>query len=216
MVMLALPKELNEIFWIQLVSEYARKFFVSKNFMTDINIYANKDNPIAYIMSTMRPIVNDVFLNKPRNEKNIFFKYNTKSNPSMKTWSEEWEQLQNNFFEKNNIDLRVDPGNILPEVKEGRINKGSHYLKEVNEETKKANINIILKEPVEILRFLTARYGNFTENDIFKIYKKAIKSDDATVRGCAENLLRENGVYCTGKNKWGRALYSFKEAQNGN
>lgn len=96
---IAIPRELSAVQGRELVREYAQKNFVSKGMVVDLTIHhAEKKNPHAHIMLTMREVGQDGFGQKVR-------EWNEKD--QLEKWREEWAYSCNKAFGKKNLNIQI-------------------------------------------------------------------------------------------------------------
>jgi len=125
-LIIALPRELAPEEREHLVREFARRNFVDKGMIADINIHEEKasdgkTNPHAHIMLTMKPIdekTGDFTSAKNRT-------WNSKKN--LNQWRENWATAANDALEKTGSDARIDHRTLAAQGidKEAGIHVGS-------------------------------------------------------------------------------------------
>ena len=114
-VVLALPKELDLIYQIELTKRFAKTYFVDNGLPADISIHDSNDgNPHAHILISTRRIEGKRFSRyKARDLNPAFAKGYVIENDY---WGERWREMQNEFFaEKNKTScLAKTPPTIAP------------------------------------------------------------------------------------------------------
>ncbi len=127
-IVAALPNEIPKEQLPELVREFCNEQFVKKGMCCDFSIHDKGDgNPHAHILLTLRSLdENGNWMPKCRKEYNLDengekiklpsgeFKshrvdltdWNKRENCEL--WRSEWAKIQNKYYEKNNIDVRID------------------------------------------------------------------------------------------------------------
>jgi ATP-dependent exoDNAse (exonuclease V) alpha subunit len=88
-----------------LVCDFSREQFVSKGMIADIARHANPGNPHAHILLTMRLVVDGQFSAKKERSWNDV--------ALLQEWREAWAKAQNQAFERQQINAKVDHRSLL-------------------------------------------------------------------------------------------------------
>ena len=169
-VVASLPREIPKEQLPELVKEFCNEQFVKKGMCCDFSIYdKGNGNPHVHIQLTLRALdENGKWLPKCRNEYDLdengekirlpsgaykrhpvnITDWNKKENCEF--WRSEWAKIQNTYYEKNNLDIRVDLRSykrqnigILPTVHLGPY---AYFLEKKGIETERGNLNRAIKE----------------------------------------------------------------------
>ena len=114
----ALPKELTQSEWVEIIREYVLKTMTTYGIIVDYSIHDKDGNPHCHMMLTLRDISELGFGNKNRdwNDKKLLYK-----------WRQEWEKITNAYLAKAGISETIDCRSLkaqgvdrLPTVHEGR------------------------------------------------------------------------------------------------
>ena len=216
----ALPKELLKEQQIDLINSFVKDNYLSRfNIAADVCIHDKGDNnPHAHVMFTFREINGNEFCKiKLRNLMPQVRGHSSNYFVIEDQLSQQWENYQNNYFQKHDIDLVVDQGHIKPTIHEGRIDQPDNYAEtqaQKNFEIKKENIEAVKENHELIIDTLEKRQAVFTKRDIenlvFKsceseqdyndVLSKVIASDKLINLGYAENgrvSFTTKGIYHT-------------------
>ena len=169
-VVASLPREIPKEQLPELVKEFCTEQFVKKGMCCDFSIHdKGNGNPHVHILLTLRALdKNGKWLPKCRNEYDLdengekirlpsgaykrhcvnITDWNKKENCEF--WRSEWAKIQNTYYEKNNLDIRVDLRSykrqnigILPTVRLGHY---AYFLEKKGIETERGNLNRAIKE----------------------------------------------------------------------
>jgi Ti-type conjugative transfer relaxase TraA len=97
-------------------------------------------------------------------------------------WGKHWAEYQNQEFEKNGLDLRVDPCGIIPEKHLGPVRMRHPAFNNLENEIRHELNQIESQEPDKILENLTATKNIFTVEDVERFLIKHIFLDRENVR----------------------------------
>jgi Ti-type conjugative transfer relaxase TraA len=168
-IVIALPKELNEEEWKELSERFTEEHYTSKGIAADISIHNNEGNPHCHILVTTRRLLGNKFdLHKARDldgeiRNSQYGNFSAVNN----TLSGSWRELQNRYFEENNIDITVDQNYLISQLHEGKVTSEEvQYLKEINREKLIQSKNIALTDPALTLTILSRRNTVFSIKDI--------------------------------------------------
>lgn len=212
-VVLALPKELELSQQIELTKRFAQTHFVEHGIPVDIAIHDHGDgNPHAHILAATR-----------RLEKTAFSKYKARDlNPAFYSgkiieqdyWSEQWRELQNDFFKDKDIDLAVDLNHLIPERHEGTIrNSEEHYLKQDNALIKEQRIEIALHHVDNLINHISLTHSVFTRRDIERLVFKTMGSSESNhyqFTSLVEKIIQHNDLIYLGINDAGQKSYTTR------
>ena len=169
-IVAALPNEIPKEQLPELVREFCEEQFVKKGMCCDFSIHDKGDgNPHAHILLTLRSLdENGNWMPKCRKEYDLDEKgekiklpsgefkshrvdltdWNKRENCEL--WRSEWAKIQNKYYEKNNIDVRIDLRSYerqeidkLPSVHLGPFASG---LEKQGVETELGNFNRAIEE----------------------------------------------------------------------
>ncbi len=165
----ALPRELNEEQRIELLEQFVKENFTDKGMIADVNVH-NPDasdgleQPHAHILLTLREI-DEKGKWKPKSRKEYILDEkgeriklpsgNWKSRKvnvndwnkrtKAKEWRENFSKLANEYFEKNNINKRIDPRTFeeqgRDEVATIHMGVASYQMEKKGIKTERGNIN---------------------------------------------------------------------------
>lgn len=212
-IVLALPKELDEVQQIELARRFAEHHFVSNGLVADIAIHNHGDgNPHAHILVTTR-----------RLEREGFSKYKARDlNPAFAKgkvveqdyWGEQWRDMQNEFFLESQINLKVDPNHLIPERHHGRLSGSeSHYLKEEKALIREARKEVLLNDPESLINHLSAEHSVFTRRDaerlLFKTFDKS--EEHQQYLQLIEKLIHHKDIIHLGQNEKGEESYTTRQ-----
>src|SRR3990167_2469089 len=176
-VILALPRELNLEKRIELARQFAYDHFVKHGLAVDVALHDHGDcNPHAHLYVTTRRIIGNTLDRYKARDLNPSFA-NWKGGRGFITeqdyWDKEWRSFQNQFFEKEKLEITVDENFLIPQRHQGRVRgPEAHYLREENDLRREASIEIALTDPFAVLNELGRKYTVFSEKQIDQILKK--------------------------------------------
>jgi len=133
----ALPRELDQTIWQELVREYTWSEFVSVGMCADITIHdEGRGNPHAHIMLTTRSVSNTGF-----GKKNTA--WNHRDNAEI--WRASWAQICNHTLERHGRDERIDHRSYLRQGKEElptiHLGSSTHEMEERGVHTQRGDRN---------------------------------------------------------------------------
>lgn len=174
-IVLALPRDLDLSFQIDLARNFANTHFVRYGIVADIAIHSHSDaNPHAHIYVSTRRLLGDRFDKVKARDLEPDVVRGRVVDPQF--WGEQWRDFQNDYFIEQGIDLVVDANYIFSQRHEGRVRSQSHYLKEENQLKREASIEVAVYDPSSLLNILGTQYAVFSERDIFRLIHKNIET----------------------------------------
>jgi len=207
---IALPKELPKYLQIDITKQYVDEQFVSRGIPADVSMHFEDENPHAHILVTTRRLEKDGFSKyKARDLEPIVSKGFVVRHEEL---GKEWRDFQNKYFEKKDMDIKVDQNHILSQLHEGRnSDKGAYYLHKQNEVRAEQSKQIALTDPQLFLHVLAGRNTVFTKYDIESL---AYKSTDTLeeFNQVVEQALKAENIVNLGVGFDGRERYSTKYA----
>jgi Ti-type conjugative transfer relaxase TraA len=214
---IALPKELSHNSQVDLVNQFIKENYVDAfGVAADVCIH-NKDdgNPHAHVMITMRQLHGVEFSRKKERNMAPQVLASTYGNFAVPDQlNRKWETFQNAYFDNNNIDLKVDPINIIPTVHEGRVRENSQFydVSEYNDQIKTANAEVVYDQPDLIIQTLENNYAVFDERDITKLVFKqtAYSENENDYHDVLRAVLNSNQIIQLGYGESGRIRYTTK------
>lgn len=176
-IILALPRELNLEKRIELARQFAYDHFVKHGLAVDVALHDHSDgNPHAHLYVTTRRIIGaslDRYKARDLNPSFANWKGGRGFISEQDYWDKEWRSFQNNFFEKEKLDITVDENFLIAQRHHGRVRGArAHYLREENDLRREASIEIALTDPFAVLNELGRKYTVFSEKQIDQILKK--------------------------------------------
>ena len=180
---IALPKELDRAHQIELAQSFIRENYVDNhNVAADIAIHDKGDgNPHAHVLISFRKVVG-LELSKtkvrevaPPVRQSQYGHFCVNDGLQQK-----WTSYQNEYFQKHEIDLRVDQGYIIPTVHEGRVRDDPKYYDKAEDNLviKEKNAELVKSNPKIIIETLQSRHAVFTDKDIKSL---VFKTTDASL-----------------------------------
>lgn len=186
---IALPKELSLEENKNLITDFIQENFVSKGMIADLAIHDESDkgnnNIHAHIMTTLRPInekgewqakskkeyilddYGNKILNKngkPKTRKIELTDWNDRGNAEK--WREHFATLCNQYFEKNNIEKRVDHRSFerqgIEEIPTIHLGASASALERKGIETDKGNINREIKKHNSLVKAIRKKITELT------------------------------------------------------
>ncbi len=176
-VILALPRELNLEKRIDLARQFAYDHFVKHGLAVDVALHDHGDgNPHAHLYVTTRRIIGktlDRYKARDLNPSFANWKGGRGFISEQDYWDKEYRAFQNQFFEKEKLEITVDENFLIPQRHQGRVRGAeAHYLKEENQLRREASVEIALTDPAAVLNELGRKYTVFTQKNIDQLLKK--------------------------------------------
>ena len=212
----ALPKELSREQQIDLINSFIKDHYLSRfNIAADVCIHDKGDNnPHAHVMFTFREINGNEFCKtKLRNLMPQVRGHSSNYFVIADQLSQQWEDYQNNYFQKHDIDLVVDQGHIKPTIHEGRIDQPDNYAEtqaQKNFEIKKESVEAVKENFELIIDTLEKRQAVFSQRDIENLVFKSTETkedyNDTLAKVLESERLLNLGYY----NEAGRLSFTTK------
>ena len=216
-IVLALPVEVPESEYPQMLREYCAEHFVSKGMCADIAIHNKGDgNPHAHIMLTMRSIGEDgSFLPKSRKEYILddngekirlpsgewkTKKVNTNNwndQANAEKWRQGWADTQNKFIERAGSDVRVDLRSYerqgIDQVPTVHMGPAAWQMEKRGIPTMLGDLNCEIAAHNNLLRRIKRAMQKLHEwiDELKEERRKALEENDERVRWEREHDLRE-------------------------
>lgn len=212
----ALPKELSREQQIDLINSFVKDHYLSRfNIAADVCIHDKGDNnPHAHVMFTFREINGNEFCKtKLRNLMPQVRGHSSNYFVIADQLSQQWEDYQNKYFQKHDIDLVVDQGHIKPTIHEGRIDQPDNYAEtqaQKNVEIIKENIEAVKENHEVIIDTLEKRQAVFSQRDIENLIFKSTESKEDYNETLAKVLESEGLVNLGYYNEAGRLSFTTK------
>lgn len=213
-VILALPRELNLEKRIELARQFAYDHFVKHGLAVDVALHDHGDgNPHAHLYVTTRRIIGNTLDRYKARDLNPSFA-NWKGGRGFITeqdyWDKEWRSFQNQFFEKEKLEITVDENFLIPQRHQGRVRgPEAHYLKEENQLRREASIEIALTDPAAVLNELGRKYTVFTQKNIDQILKKNTGTPEQKANALSQ-LIAHPDLVLLGAGDDGRDRYTTR------
>jgi Ti-type conjugative transfer relaxase TraA len=184
-VLLALPSDagLDLQDWITMSREFAAENFVSKGLGVQLDIHTphkGEVNVHAHLLITTRRVECDRFA--PAKARDLdpevrTLKGGQKAVTEAERWGVLWRDYQNQYFEREGLDIRVDEVGAYAQRHEGpvRLRTRPQDAEARAEATREAN-EAAARDPLKLLETLTRRRATFTELDIERLIRKHIPS----------------------------------------
>lgn len=209
---LALPKEMDLIYQIELAKRFAQVHFVDNGIPADIAIHDHGDgNPHAHILVTTRRLKGDRFdTHKARDLNPVFGRGYIKEEDH---WNDQWRDFQNNYFEEKGFDLSVDFDHVVPEKHHGgHRNTANHYIRQENEIIKEVRQDIALYDIDNFINIVSIEHSVFTRRDIEVLLFKTIEKENYQefFQVTVERILSNENVVCLGENEQGQKAYTTR------
>ncbi|MCW5589117.1 MAG: Ti-type conjugative transfer relaxase TraA [Legionellales bacterium] len=204
-LILALPRECDLEAHIELVNEFSRAHFVDHGLACDVSIHHDNDqNPHAHILITTRRIVgHELSQYKARDLNPKFFNQHIMQQDY---WNKHWRELQNEFFKRKGLELRVDPNLLIQTIHQGRFHGKDFEKAHINFERKQAALAQITTSPLAVLNSLNQTHTFFSKQDVACLLHKHI--DDPTLFAATlEKVLQHEEVIPLGLAEDGRERY---------
>lgn len=198
-VILALPRELDLEKRIELARQFAYDHFVKHGLAVDVALHDHGDgNPHAHLYVTTRRVIGNTLDRYKARDLNPSFA-NWKGGRGFISeqdyWDKEWRSFQNQFFEKEKLEIIVDENFLIPQRHQGRV-RGveAHYLKEENQLRREASIEIALTDPAAVLNELGRKYTVFTQKNIDQILKKNTETPEQKANALSQLMVHPDLV----------------------
>ncbi|MDA0911898.1 MAG: AAA family ATPase, partial [Proteobacteria bacterium] len=181
----------------------------------DVCIHDKGDNnPHAHVMFTFREINGNEFCKtKLRNLMPQVRGHSSNYFVIADQLSQQWEDYQNQYFQKHDIDLVVDQGHIKPTIHEGRIGQPDNYAEtqsQKNVEIIKENIEAVKENHEIIVETLEKRQAVFSQRDIENLIFKSTESKE-DYNDTLAKVLESKGLVSLGYyNEAGRLSFTTK------
>ncbi len=211
--LLALPIELKQNEWVDLLREYCQINYVDKGMIVDFSIHNDDpNNPHAHILLTLCEITNEGFGNKVREWNKPELIINQRKS---------LEELSNRALYKAGIDKRIDcrslaekGSNQTPNLHLGpaahhNMQRGETTLDRPQSalETLRINGNNIIQNPMIALRHLSEKSATFSDADIYK-YANANCADYEQFKTIATAIKSSAELVMLGKNDNNKTVYT--------
>ena len=183
-LVLALPKELPIEAHKHLIRKFANEHFVSKGVVVDYSIhYDDEKNPHAHLYITTRRLLPEGFDKYKARDLNPTFATNRKDGRGFVSenswWNKHWRECQNHYFQKRQLDIRVDPNHLYPRRHESRIRGDEpHYIQGENQLKRQATFEETLKNPARILQQINEAHVVFGERDLATVVYQCTDTTD--------------------------------------
>lgn len=213
-VILALPRELDLEKRIELARQFAFDHFVKHGLAVDVALHDHGDgNPHAHLYVTTRRIIGatlDRYKARDLNPSFANWKGGRGFISEQDYWDKEWRAAQNQFFEKEKLEIIVDENFLIPQRHQGRVRGAeAHYLKEENALRREASIEITLTDPAAVLNELGRKYTVFTQRNIDQILKKNTETPEQKTQALS-NLMSHPDLVLLGAGDDGRDRYTTR------
>ena len=199
-IVMALPRELEVEVAKELVEEFAKERFVSRNLIVTYAIHDDEGNPHAHLQISRRAVNLDGSLAWAKDREIC-------SRKELLVTRKLWADLTNKYLEREGYDARIteksfaDLGiNLEPTKHRGWVadklkEKGiiSRIVTE-NLETFERNREGILENPSIILNEITAKASTFTQLDLLKTIQKRVGDDTKLVAAAFEKAINDSIV----------------------
>ena len=182
---------------IALTRGFVQKYFVSNGLVCQVDIHGSDgvdagENWHAHVLMPTRPCQGDGFGKKARH-----LDVDVRGGRVMgtdKQWGRLWAQYQNDYFKENQIDVKVDPIALVPDVHLGPVRMRGDKAPSVMERSMllhEENRRYAQQEDL-VLRHLTRQQSTFTKEDVNHFIDKHIDlaaQDDFKQRFYESDLL---------------------------
>ena len=96
-------------------------------------------------------------------------------------WGKLWAQHQNNYFQENGIEVRVDSNNIVPQEHLGPFRMRGRAFSMLEENQRLIEVNKVeVKDPVKLLQAVTSQKSIFSKEDVSDYLMQHITADEVT------------------------------------
>jgi Ti-type conjugative transfer relaxase TraA len=199
-VVLALPDDdvISNEQRIEMAENFAKKYFVSKGYGVQVDIHPpNKKELInevneeieiternyhAHLLITERPFDETGlgFSNKKINNLGPEVRGSLHLAFNGIEWQKLWTQFQNEYFEKNGLDLRVDSPGLVAQIHLGPLRMRTKRAYEILGEYEKRDelAQLLALDPKIILQKLTENKSVFQESDLESFLQKNVSEQD--------------------------------------
>lgn len=206
-VVLALPKELDLTYQIELTQQFVQTHFIAHGLPADISIHHHDENPHAHILIPTRRVEQTRFsTHKARDLNPVFAKGLVIENDY---WGERWREAQETFFVEKGLDLSVDVNHIISERHHG--NKGD-YLRYEKHLIQQSRYELVMDNVEHVIHHLSQQHSVFTRRDVerllFKTFSASSKAEDYL--GWVEKVLSHKEIIVLGENDKGQTFYTTR------
>lgn len=199
-IVMALPRELEVDVAKELVEEFAKERFVSRNLIVTYAIHDDEGNPHAHLQISRRAVNLDGTLAWAKDREIC-------SKKELLVTRKLWADLANKYLEREGYDARIteksfaDLGiNLEPTKHRGWVadkltDMGiTSRIVTDNHEIFKRNRNGILENPSVVLNEITSKAATFTQTDLLKTIQKRVGDDDKLLASAFEKALSDSVV----------------------
>ncbi len=211
-VVCALPRELSLSVSTEMVEDFAKERFVSRDLIVTYAIHKNEGNPHVHYQISRRRLEEDNTFSWAK-DRDICLK------SSLLETRKLWADTVNSYLEREGFDLKISEKSFLdlgiklePEKHRGWVSDkladmgiDSRIVSE-NRDTFNRNRGRIIENPEIILEELTVKNATFTQNSLLKLIQKRVGDDDKVIAAVFEKTLL-NSIF-VGHNKHSQTLYT--------
>lgn len=191
-VVIALPKELGREDHIALARAFAEKHFVSKGVAAQVDIHApdaDGENWHAHILITTRRVTEQgLEAKKARDLDPVVVSKNGRAKvvSEEERWGQLWAEHQNEYFQAQGLDLRVDLTGAVSQEHLGPKRFRAPEAQEARDERAEAEARTLKawRDPASVLDLMTRTRSTFTTADLDRELAKAlpVEEERAAVR----------------------------------
>jgi len=211
-VVCALPRELSPETSIEMVEDFAKERFVSRNLIVTYAIHKNEGNPHVHYQISRRRLEEDNTFSWTK-DRDLCLKSSLLSTRKL------WADTVNSYLEREGFELKITEKSFLdlgiklePEKHRGWVSDKladmgiDSRIVEENRDTYNRNRSRIIENPEIILDELITKNATFTQNSLLKLIQKRIGDDDQVITAVFEKALTHS--LFVGRNKHSQNLYT--------